>query len=390
MIRKVCVFTGSRAEYGLLQPLMKGLKEDNAIQLQLLVSGMHLSPEFGLTYEQINADGYEIDEKVEMLLSADTDTAIIKSAGLGMIGYADAFARLMPDMVVILGDRFEAFAAATSAYLMKIPIAHLHGGELTEGASDDALRHAITKMSYYHFTSTEIYRQRVIQLGESPSRVFNIGAIGLDNIRNLKLLSLAELESSLGIKLSERVFLVTYHPVTLENYTAAGQMEHLLGALNQFPEYQVIFTLPNADADGRIISSMIREYASETSDRISVFTSLGQLRYLSLIQFVTAVVGNSSSGIIEVPSMGKPTLNIGDRQAGRIRAKTVTDCEGDLVSIANALRKITDPVHLEWCQEQPNPYGNGTAADQILSIIRSLKKPESIKKKFYDLNTSND
>jgi len=385
MIRKVCVFTGSRAEYGLLQPLMKGLKEDHDFQLQLLVSGMHLSPEFGLTFEQITADGYEIDEKVEMLLSADTDTAIIKSAGLGMIGYADALARLMPDMLVILGDRFEAFAAATSAYLMKIPIAHLHGGELTEGASDDALRHAITKMSYYHFTAAEIYRDRVIQLGESPSRVFNVGAIGLDNIRNLKLLSLAELESSLSIKLKERLFLVTYHPVTLEHYTAARQMKCLLAALDQFPEYQIIFTLPNADADGRIISEMIREYASERSGRISVFTSLGQLRYLSLIHFVTAVIGNSSSGIIEVPSMGKPTINIGDRQAGRIHSATVINCSTDAESISAAIRSVLEPEFQEWCRNQSNPYGSGKTAAAILDILKASGKPDSIKKKFYDL-----
>lgn len=386
MIIKVCIVTGSRAEYGLLQPLLKGLVSDSRFELQLLATGMHLSPEFGLTYEQIEQDGYQINEKIEMLLSADTDAAIVKSMGLGMIGYADAFARLKPDWVVILGDRFEAFAAAASAYMLKLPIAHLHGGELSEGASDDALRHAITKMSFLHFTALEIYRDRVIQLGESPDRVFNVGAIGLDNIRNLQFLGKAELEDLLHFSISDKTMLVTYHPVTLEHFTASEQIDQLLEGLKEFDDYKVIFTLPNADADGRIISQKIKEHVAKNPSRMAVYTSLGQLKYLSLLKFVTLVVGNSSSGIAEVPSFGIPTINIGDRQKGRMKPKTVTDVPPIATAIVASIKAATKPDYLAWCKQQVNPFGDGNTAERILQVLKNTGKVISIKKPFHDLN----
>lgn len=380
---KVCVFTGSRAEYGLLKPLLRLLKADSDVKLQLLVSGMHLSPEFGLSYQQIKTDGFKIDEKVEMLLSADTDTSIVKSTGIGMMGYAAAFERLKPDWVVILGDRFEAFAATSAAYLMKTPIAHLHGGEITEGATDDALRHAITKMSYLHFTSLTEYRNRVIQLGENPKRVFNVGAIGLDNIKRKELLTRRKLEDALDLGLMENIILVTYHPVTLEHFTAAAQMDALFEALDYFPYHQIIFTLPNADANGRVIIDKIQEY-QENSRLVSVFTNLGSLRYLSLLQFVTMVVGNSSSGIIEAPSFGIPTVNIGDRQKGRTKANTVIDVAPEADAISAALKKAEMPEFRKWCKKQSNPYGQGKTAEKVLRTLKQFGKIDSIKKAFYD------
>ncbi len=382
---KIAVITGSRAEYGLLFPLMKLLEADEFFRLQTIATGMHLSPEFGLTYRQIEADGFEIERKVEMLLSGDSDAAITKSIGLGLIGFADAFAELKPDLIVLLGDRFETFAAAAAAYLAKIPIAHLHGGETTEGATDEALRHAITKMSYLHFTSAEEYRKRVIQLGESPERVFNVGAIGLDNIKLLELLSRKELSNELGHDLEKPTILVTYHPVTLENNTAERQIAELFAALDEFPDLNVIFTLPNADADGRIIIEKIKEYVSKNEERAKSFTSLGQLRYLSSLQFVKAVIGNSSSGILEVPSFHIPTVNIGDRQTGRIKPESVIDAANDKNSIVEAFEKALSKDFAEICENTVSPYGDGRAASRILQILKQFNNIESLKKTFHDL-----
>ena len=382
---KVAIITGSRAEYGLLFPLMKLLEADGFFRLQTIATGMHLSPEFGLTYRQIEADGFTIERKIEMLLSGDSDAAITKSIGLGLIGFADAFAELKPDLIVLLGDRFETFAAATAAYLAKIPIAHLHGGETTEGATDEALRHAITKMSYLHFTSAEEYRKRVIQLGESPERVFNVGAIGLDNLKLLELLSCEELSNELGHDFEKPTFLVTYHPVTLENNTAETQINELFAALDEFPDLNVIFTLPNADADGRIIIEKIKEYVSKNAERAKSFTSLGQLRYLSSLQFVKAVIGNSSSGVLEVPSFKIPTINIGDRQTGRIKPESVIDAANDKKSIVTAIEKALSKDFAEICEKTVSPYGDGRAASRILQILKQFNNIESLKKTFHDL-----
>ena len=383
-MKKICVITGTRAEYGLLLPLLKAIQIESSFSLQLLVTGMHLSPEFGLTYQQIEKDGFQIDEKVEMLLSADTDSSIAKSTGLGIIGYTDALARLKPDWVVVLGDRYEIFAATTTAFLLKIPIIHLHGGELTEGASDDALRHAITKMSYLHFTSTEEYRQRVIQLGESPDRVYNVGAIGLDNIYQLELLSLNALSESIGFALKQPYLLITFHPVTLEKLSSEEQFQAFLDALGRFAGYQLIFTLPNSDADGRIIIKMIQEYVSQEPSKRAAFTSLGQLRYLSAMKYATAVVGNSSSGIIEAPSFKIPTVNIGDRQRGRARVDSIIDCESTTLGITEAIQKAVSPEFKESWESIENIYGDGHTTEKIVSILRKLDKNIDLKKSFFD------
>jgi GDP/UDP-N,N'-diacetylbacillosamine 2-epimerase (hydrolysing) len=383
-ILKLCVVTGSRAEYGLLSPLLALIKKDRSATLQLLVTGMHLSPEFGSTYRQIEKDGFTIDEKVEMLLSSDTDTGTVKSTGLAMIGFADAFQRLQPHWVIVLGDRFEIFAAATAAHLLKIPVAHLHGGELTEGATDDAMRHAITKMSYLHFTATEEYRKRVIRLGESPDRVWNVGAIGLENIRTLKLLDRKKLSAQLGFPIDKPTVLVTFHPVTLEKDTAEGQMENLLVALDQFPGLQVLFTLPNADAKGRAIMRIIEEYVVKNPARSRAFASLGQLKYLSALQYVKVVVGNSSSGIIEAPQFNIPTVNIGDRQTGRIKPASVIDVGTDVQSIVTGIRKAVSPAFLKSCSKVKNPYAGGNTAATILQTIRQAGQLSSVKKPFYE------
>lgn len=385
---KLCVATGSRAEYGLLQPLMKALKASDAFELQVLVTGMHLSPEFGNTYQVIEAEGFVINEKVEMLLSSDTDRAIAKSVGLGMITFADALYRLNPDLLIILGDRFEIFAVATAAYLAKIPIAHLHGGEVTEGATDEALRHSISKMAYWHFTSTEEYRQRVIQLGENPSRVFNVGAIGIDNIKELPLLSKETLENQLNIHISKPFLLITYHPVTLENQTAAQQFHDLLTALNAFEELYFIFTKPNADANGRVIIGLIDSFVAENPHKSSAFVNLGQLRYLSLMQYAKAVVGNSSSGIIEAPSMGIPTVNIGDRQAGRVRADSVIDTPTDTTAMVKAIEKALSTTLQAQAKKVENPYGKGNTTERIMTILHEKTIPKNLKKAFYRVGNS--
>lgn len=382
----ICIVTGSRAEYGLLLPLMKSIRQDKSLQLQVIVTGMHLSPEFGLTYREIEKDGFIIHEKVEMLISGDSEVAIAKSTGIGIMGISDALQRLQPDWVVLLGDRFETFGAATAAHLLKIPIAHLHGGELTEGATDDAFRHSITKMAYLHFTSTDEYRKRVIQLGEDPARVFNTGAIGLDNIKGLSLLPKKQLEKELGFDGLGKTFLVTFHPVTLENRSSESQVKELLSALDAFPTQKIIFTMPNADAGGRIIGQMLQEYEVQHPGRVKCFTSLGQLKYLSLLQHVLMVVGNSSSGIIEAPAFKIPTVNIGSRQDGRFKPATVIDAKPEKRSIEAAIRKAYSPDFLHRCANAANPYGKGNAAVQIMKQIRKFGKLNNTAKKFYDLS----
>lgn len=382
---KICIVTGSRAEYGLLYPLLQRCRKDASVQLQLLVTGMHLLAAFGSTWEQIEKDGFRIDRKVDMLLAADTDAAITKSTGLGLIGMAGALEELQPDWVVLLGDRFETFAAAIAAHMAKIPIVHLHGGELTEGATDDAMRHAITKMAYLHCTATAAYRKRVIQLGEQPARVFNTGAIGIDNIRQLKLLSKTQLSKQLGFSIGDNTLLVTYHPVTLEHQSARQQMKALMKALESFGDYQYLFTLPNADAGGRVIIDCIQEFVQAHPGKAYAFPSLGQLRYLSALQFVQAVLGNSSSGLIEVPYFGKPTVNIGDRQKGRIRPASVIDTGVSVPAITAGISKALSPAFARKCRTVRSPYGNGQTAEKVLQLIKKTGRPLSVKKHFFDL-----
>ena len=384
MTRKICVITGTRAEYGLLRWVMQGIKEDAGLTLQIVATGMHLSPEFGLTYREIEKDGFQIDRKVEMLTSSDTSVGIAKSMGLGLIGFADALNELKPNLIVVLGDRFEIFAAVSAALVARIPVAHLHGGETTEGAFDEALRHSITKMSHLHFVAAEPYRQRVIQLGEQPDRVFLVGGLGIDNIKRLKLLDRAELEAALDLKLSSRNLLITFHPVTLETSTAADQMAELLAALAELKNTLLIFTLPNADTDGRILIQMVDQFvAMHPNSR--AYTSLGQLRYLSCIAHVDGVVGNSSSGLGEAPALKKGTVNIGDRQLGRLQANSVINCEPTQQSVEAALVKLYSADFQASLSGVINPYGEGGASEKVVKVIKRFEIDGIVKKSFYDL-----
>jgi UDP-N-acetylglucosamine 2-epimerase (non-hydrolysing)/GDP/UDP-N,N'-diacetylbacillosamine 2-epimerase (hydrolysing) len=382
--RKICVVTGTRAEYGLLYWLMKEIQADDALELQVIVTGAHLSPEFGLTYKVIEADGFEINEKIEMLLSSDTAVGITKSLGIATIGFADAYARLKPDIVVLLGDRYEILAAAQAAMVARIPIAHLHGGELTEGVIDEAIRHSITKMSQLHFVANEIYRRRVIQLGEHSDRVFNYGAPGLDNIHRLRLLDKNKLELAIDFKLKQTVFLVTYHPVTLYD-NSAQCMLYLLRALEHFPDASIIFTKPNADTNGRILIKMIDEYVENHPAQARAFISLGQTLYLSAVKNADVVIGNSSSGLVEVPALKKATVNIGDRQKGRLRAGSVIDCEEDEKQIIAAIHKALSPEFQDSLCDVVSPYGEGNASLRIKEQLKAVNLDGITIKEFYDL-----
>ncbi len=383
-MKKICVVTGTRAEYGLLYWLLKEIEADKELELQLIVTGMHLSPEFGLTYKEIEKE-FKINKKIEMLLSSDTAIGISKSMGLAQISFAESYYELKPDIVIVLGDRYEIFSATSAAMIARIPIAHIHGGEKTEGAFDESIRHSITKMSHLHFTATEEYKNRVIQLGEHPSRVFNVGGMGIENIKRLELLNKKEFEKSIEFKLNIKNILVTFHPVTLENSTAKEQFQQLLDAIDELEDTNIIFTKANSDTDGRVINQMIDEYVTKNSHKSIVFTSLGQLRYLSALQYVDAVVGNSSSGLAEAPSFKIGTINIGDRQKGRIKASSVIDCEPNKNSILKSFEKLYSKDFQETLKTTINPYGNGCASKKIVEILKSVDLENIIKKSFYDL-----
>ena len=384
-MKKICVVTGARAEYGLLRWVMEGIRLSPVLELQIIATGMHLSPEFGMTVDAIEADGFKIDRKVEMLLSSDTPVGVTKSMGLGMIGFADVLTELKPDMMLVLGDRYEIFAAVASAMIARIPIAHVHGGETTEGAFDEAIRHSITKMSHLHFVAAAEYRRRVIQLGEQPERVFQVGGLGIDNILRLKLLSRDELEATLTFKLAKRNLLITFHPVTLEHNTGAKQMDELIAALAELEDTGLIFTMPNADTEWRVLFRQIEAFCAKHS-HARAFTSLGQLRYLSCIQHVDGVVGNSSSGLAEVPSFKKGTVNIGDRQRGRLKAASVIDCEPDKLSISNALEKLFSPEFRAMLSTVENPYGTGGASEKITRNLESIDLNGLLKKQFFNID----
>lgn len=385
-MKKIAVFTGTRAEYGLLYWLMKEIESDEDLELQLIVSGMHLSPEFGYTIESIERDGFRVNEKVEMLLSSSTDVGVAKSIGLGVIGFADVLDRLRPDCLIILGDRFEALAVVQTAMIMQVPIAHLHGGELTEGLIDEAIRHSITKMAQLHFTSAEVYRKRVIQLGESPDRVFNVGALAIENVRRLKLLNQEELEASLEFKLGSQPLLVTYHPVTLKPGGGIESLKNMLSALDGVaPEHKLVITFPNADTHGRELIGVLKEYASRNSERVLLTQSLGQLRYLSLMKICGAVVGNSSSGLLEAPAFGVPTVNIGIRQKGRFKPDSVIQSGEELSEISAALSVALSEDHRSTSKAALNPYGDGYVSEKIIPVLKSKDLKSLVFKKFYDL-----
>lgn len=383
-MKKICVVTGTRAEYGLLYWLMKEIDADAELTLQLIVTGMHLSPEFGLTYQEIEKE-FTINKKIEMLLSSDSAVGISKSMGLAQISFAEAYQELQPDLVLVLGDRYEIFSAVSAAMIARLPIAHLHGGETTEGAFDEAIRHSITKMSHLHFTATEAYRTRVIQLGEDPERVFTVGGLGIENIKRLKLLNKEAFEQSIDFKLAEKNLLVTFHPVTLETSTAEQQFAELLEALDALVDTHIIFTKANSDTDGRIINTMIDNYTNANPNKAVAFTSLGQLRYLSALQFVDAVVGNSSSGLAEAPSFKIGTINIGDRQKGRIKAKSIIDCKPSKEAVISALDKLYADSFKKELASVLNPYGDGCASSNIVEIIKNINLNNFIKKQFYNL-----
>ncbi len=375
MKRKICIVTGTRAEYGLLSNLAKKLQQDEAIDLQMVVTGMHLSPEFGSTYKEIENDGFFIDEKIEILLSADSSTGIVKSIGLAAISLADAFNRLQPDLLIILGDRFEMLAVAQTALIMQIPIAHIHGGECTFGAYDDAIRHSITKMATWHFTSTESHRKRVIQLGESPERVFNVGALGIENIVHLNLLTRQELFQKLQLDEQRPMFLITYHPET--NGHINGIYE-LLKSLENYSDINLVFTKSNADNGGRLINEAIQQFILKHSNA-KIFDSLGQLKYLSAVKNADVVIGNSSSGLIEVPYLETPTVNCGNRQEGREHPNSVFNTKMDAGNIYHTIeeaRKFRDKY--EYL------FGDGKVSEKIMTVLRNLPS-FSIQKGFYDL-----
>lgn len=384
MNRKICVVTGSRADYGLLRWVMQGIKEDSELTLQVLVTGMHLSPQYGLTYKEIESDGFMINHKLETVINDDTPPGIVDSISSTIVGCARAFEDLKPDIIVLLGDRFEIFAAATAALVARIPVAHLHGGEITSGAYDEALRHSITKMSQMHFVATENYRDRVIQLGESPVHVHLVGGLGIDNIKKLPLMSKGELEASLNLKFNDKSILVTFHPVTLEEDAGEQQLKELLNALAELKDTLIILTMPNADTSNLKFIKLIENFVSENTNA-HVYFSLGNLRYLSCIANVDAVIGNSSSGITEAPSFKKGTINIGNRQHGRAQATSVINCLPNKEDIMVAIRTVYSDDFQGVLSKTVNPYGNGGASAKIVEILSSVSLDKIIKKSFHDL-----
>lgn len=385
-MRKICFVTGTRAEYGLLSRLIQMIDESDKTQLQLIATNMHLSPKYGNTYQEIERDGFTIDKKIPILEDGKDDAnATVKSMAKALAGFADAYDELKPDLVVVLGDRYEILAAATAALIERIPIAHIHGGEITEGAYDDAIRHSITKMSHLHFASTEEYRKRIIQLGEQPETVWYVGAVGVENIKKLPLLSKEEIEESINFKLDENTILVTYHPVTLGHHTVEQDINDFIAALETRKDLRIVFTMPNSDTGSQAIVDAINSFVAQNSDRAVAYKSLGIKRYLSVMKHVGAVVGNSSSGLVEVPSFGIPTLNIGDRQKGRIAADSVLNCETDKDSILRGLDTILSPAFRQKAAATHNPYDKEGTVQAIFDVISTYPLEHLQQKHFYDL-----
>jgi len=383
--KKICVITGTRADYGLLRMVMEGIQDSKKLELQLISTGMHHSQEFGLTYKEIEADGFIIDSKVEILLSGDTPPAIIKSMGLAMISFAECFENLNPDILLVLGDRFEILAGVTAAMISRIPIAHIHGGECTLGAIDEAIRHSITKMSWWHFVAADEYQKRVTQMGEDPERVFNTGGLGVDAIKKSRLLTKKDLLDKFGIRFGKKNLLITFHPVTLEKDSSEMHFKALLNVLRELNDTYLIFTLPNADPDSRVIINMIYDYVNKNKKKSIVFASMGQTNYLSTVKFVDGVVGNSSSGLTEVPSFKIGTINIGDRQSGRLKSNSVIDCKPTENSIKQAFKTLYSKEFQKILSSVDNPYGEGNSVEKIVNILSETKIPFEPKKKFYDL-----
>jgi GDP/UDP-N,N'-diacetylbacillosamine 2-epimerase (hydrolysing) len=386
MVSKICVVTGTRAEYGLLRPLIEKLNNDRDFNLKIVSTGMHLSSDFGLTYKAIEEDGYIIDEKIEILSIYDNSVGIANSMSKAISSFAQYFESERPDLLIVLGDRYEILAVSIAATLLHIPIAHLHGGEITEGAYDEPFRHSITKMSHLHFASTEKYKNRIIQLGENPKTVFNVGAIGVENIIKMDLMTKNHLEKSIDFKLDKPFALVTFHPVTLENSTSEIQVKELIKALDEIKDMKFIVTKANSDTDGRIINKILDDYYEKNKEKVILFKSMGQLRYLSAMKYCDMVIGNSSSGIIEAPVFKVPTINIGDRQKGRIKSKSIINCDPTKVSILESINKGRSEKFKNSLLDMNNFYGDGNTSELIVRIIKEqLQKGISLKKKFYDL-----
>lgn len=385
-MKKIVILTATRAEYGLLAPIIKKLRKDPEIDVKLVVTGAHLSPEFGMTVNEIKANGTAIDKEIDILLSSDSQAAVSKSMGIAMISFADYFAECKPDALMVLGDRYETLAVCIAALNAQIPIIHLHGGEATEGAIDEAVRNAITKLSYLHFTSTEVYRNRVIQMGEAPDRVYTSGAMGVENALRTPLMSKEELETSLGCSLGERFAILTFHPVTLENHTAEAQVNELIEVMKKYYNITFLCTKANADMGGHVINKLLNMYV-ESHDNAYLYDSLGMRRYLSAVSHAEFVIGNSSSGIIEVPSFKIPTINIGDRQKGRIQAASIINCEPIATSINKAIELALSGAFRKSLKTVVNPYGHGNTSDIIASITKDylLNNKLNVKKKFYDI-----
>ncbi|MEZ8779122.1 UDP-N-acetylglucosamine 2-epimerase [Vibrio splendidus] len=385
-MRKICVVTATRAEYGLLKCLLEDIKSDSALELQLISTGSHLSPEFGLTNQQILDDGFVVNKTVEILLSSDTPVGVSKSMGLAQISFSEAFDELKPDIVVVLGDRYELIPIVSSANIARIPVAHLSGGELTEGAIDELIRHAITKLSQLHFTAMDEYSTRVIQMGEQPERVFTVGEVGLDNLLRMQLMSKDEFENSISCKLKERNLLFTYHPETTQDIAEVERdFREILSALDTLEHTLVIFTKANADVGGRLINKMIDEYVAENPEKAIEFTSLGQLRYLSALQYMDAVVGNSSSGIVEAPSFKLATINIGNRQKGRVRANSTIDVSVNKADLTSALAEVYAPEFMASLKHIVNPYGRGNSSEKVVQTLKTVELSSLKTKQFYDV-----
>ncbi len=385
-MKKVCVVTATRAEYGLLRRIIKKIWEDAELELILVVTGTHLSEKFGYTIQEIENDGFPIAEKIDILENDMDSEGICRTMGNAQIHFANMFQRRKPDLLLVEGDRYELFPICSSAMVCGIPIAHISGGEITEGAIDDVVRHCITKMSYLHFPACETYRKRIIQLGEAPERVFNFGDVGVENVRKMKFMEKEELEKSLGISLQKPFASVTFHPVTLEKNSAKKQVEELLKALEQFEMMNFIVTMANADAEGEVINQIFREKEKEQKN-IFCYSSLGIVRYLSLLKYAEFVIGNSSSGIVEAPCFGIPTVNIGDRQKGRLQASSIIDCVPEAEEIKKSIEKALSPQFKEIARKTHNPYGDGNTSEEIISTIKKFLYRENInlKKKFYDI-----
>ena len=386
MKRKVCIATGTRADWGLLSNIAKVLNSRTDVELQIIATNMHLSPKFGNTYKEIEADGLKINYKVPVETDDDTACGTVKSMSIIMTSFAKAFETLKPDILVILGDRYEMLAVASAATIYRIPIAHIAGGTVSEGAYDENIRHSITKMSHIHLTETEEYRKRVIQLGENPDNVINTGAIGVYNINNIPLLPKEEIEQYIGMKINENTVQVTFHPATLDSTSPEIQCRNLLEALDRHPECNIIFTYPNNDTDGKVIIELLENFVSNNRQRAVIFPSLGMKRFLSLLKYVSGVIGNSSSGIVEVPSMGIPTLDIGIRQKGRLAAGSVIHCGTDVDEIDNGIKTILSPDFKIKARKTSNPYEQKDTLDKIVTAICETPLENILRKPFYDLH----